>query len=63
MACRSGQIAQGRIKGDPNSRKLKMDVTLNEGENVLRVLAAHEKATSKPAIRTIIYEPKVVPTS
>jgi len=53
-----GPNLQGRIKGDPKDRKLKMEVTLKEGQNLLRVVATHTKATSDPEVRTIIYKPQ-----
>jgi len=35
-----------------------MEVTLKEGQNTLRVVATHTKATSAPEVRTIFYKPQ-----
>lgn len=49
---------EGPIKGKPLRRLVELEIPLREGKNILRVIAAHEKATSDPEVRTIYYTPK-----
>jgi WD40 repeat protein len=61
-------VPKGTFKGDAESPEeskkidVEMVVSLQEGENSLYIVAATAGATSKPEVRTIVYDPSAEPT-
>jgi uncharacterized caspase-like protein len=43
-------------KGDPQRRRVEVEVQLSQGRNILSIIASNEKAMSKPETRIINYE-------
>ena len=46
----------GTAKGDPQRRRVEVEVQLSEGRNILSVIGSNEKAMSKPETRIINYK-------
>ena len=47
----------GRAKGNPRERLVELEARLQEGRNLIKVIASHDKAESDPQTRTVMYQP------
>lgn len=48
---------EGKPKSNPYKREVDLEVSLEEGENILSIIAYTEKSRSEPEVRKIIYKP------